>query len=85
MAGSAHTGARSRSFVFLVPEQRSLIAADMVAEESTIIIEPHDGGTLKAYMESLRRLIALEPKTLTPSHGHLRTDGVELLRKTPFS
>ena len=67
---------------FWCPEQRSLIAADMVAEESTIIIEPHDGGTLKAYMESLRRLIALEPKTLTPSHGHLRTDGVELLRKT---
>ena len=67
---------------FWNPQQRSLVAADMVAEESTIIIEPHDGGILKAYMESLKRLIALKPKTLTPSHGHLRTDGAALLSQT---
>ena len=54
----------------------------MVAEDSTIIIEPHDGGELKTYMESLKRLIALQPRTLTPSHGHLRTDGTTLLRQT---
>jgi endoribonuclease LACTB2 len=69
-------------FCFWQAEQRSLVAADMVAEDSTIIIEPHDGGELKTYMESLKRLIALQPRTLTPSHGHLRTDGTALLEHT---
>ncbi|MBL92921.1 MAG: hypothetical protein CMH56_14050 [Myxococcales bacterium] len=63
-------------------EKRALVAADMVAEESTIIIEPHDGGDLKAYMQSLERLIALQPRSLVPSHGHLRTDGSHLLAQT---
>ena len=67
---------------FWQPTQKTLVAADMVAEDSTIIIEPHDGGELAAYMASLKRLIALGPRTLTPSHGHLRTDGETLLRKT---
>ena len=63
-------------------EKRALVAADMVAEESTIIIEPHDGGNLQAYMQSLERLIALKPRSLVPSHGHLRTDGSHLLAQT---
>ena len=63
-------------------EKRALVVADMVAEESTIIIEPHDGGNLKAYMRSLERLIALVPRSLVPSHGHLRTDGSQLLLQT---
>ena len=67
---------------FWHPEKQALVAADMVAEESTIIIEPHDGGNLKEYLESLERLIALNPRSLVPSHGHLRADGGHLLSQT---
>lgn len=50
-------------------EGRTLIAGDMVANGSTILIPPEDGGDMAAYLEQLRRLDALNTTTVLPAHG----------------
>ena len=47
-----------------------MIAGDMVASVGTIIVEPTDGDML-LYLESLRKMSALEPAGLLPAHGDL--------------
>jgi glyoxylase-like metal-dependent hydrolase (beta-lactamase superfamily II) len=47
-----------------------MIAGDMVASEGTIIVEPTDGDML-LYLESLRKMAALEPTALLPAHGEV--------------
>jgi glyoxylase-like metal-dependent hydrolase (beta-lactamase superfamily II) len=47
----------------------ALVAGDMVASVGTIIIEPDDGGDMADYLTQLRRLRALAPTWLLPSHG----------------
>jgi glyoxylase-like metal-dependent hydrolase (beta-lactamase superfamily II) len=42
----------------------------MVASVGTIIVEPTDGDML-LYLESLRKMSALEPAGLLPAHGDL--------------
>jgi ribonuclease/clavin/mitogillin len=50
------------------PERRVLIAGDLVSGLSTILIAAGDGD-MDAYLDSLRRAHALEPKLVLPSHG----------------
>jgi len=45
-----------------------MIAGDMVASVGTIIVEPSDGDML-LYLESLKKMSALEPTALLPAHG----------------
>jgi glyoxylase-like metal-dependent hydrolase (beta-lactamase superfamily II) len=47
-----------------------MVAGDMVASVGTIIVEPTDGDML-LYLESLRKMSALEPAGLLPAHGEL--------------
>ena len=47
-----------------------MVAGDMVASVGTIIVEPTDGDML-LYLESLRKMSALEPAGLLPAHGNL--------------
>jgi glyoxylase-like metal-dependent hydrolase (beta-lactamase superfamily II) len=47
-----------------------MVAGDMVASLGTIIVEPTDGDML-LYLESLRKMSALEPAGLLPAHGEL--------------
>jgi glyoxylase-like metal-dependent hydrolase (beta-lactamase superfamily II) len=47
-----------------------MIAGDMVASVGTIIVDPTDGDML-LYLESLRKMSALEPAGLLPAHGDL--------------
>jgi len=46
----------------------AMIAGDMVAGVGTIAIDP-DEGDLQDYLDSLQRLIDLQPSTLLPAHG----------------
>lgn len=48
---------------------RALVAGDMVANGSTIVVPPDDGGDMSDYLAQLRRLRALAPTTLLPAHG----------------
>lgn len=50
------------------PESGELIAGDMVAGESTIVLEPPEGD-LEHYLSSLERLARLEPEAVYPAHG----------------
>lgn len=74
-----HTPGHARGHLsFYVEESKSLITGDMVAGHSTIIIDPPEGD-MTAYMESLQKLLALEPKVLLPAHGTMIANGVERL------
>jgi ribonuclease/clavin/mitogillin len=74
-----HTpGHASGHLSFYVEETKSIITGDMVAGHSTIIIDPPEGD-MTAYMESLQKLVALEPKVLLPAHGMMIANGVERL------
>lgn len=65
---------------FLDERTRALIAGDMVAGGSTIVIDPPEGD-MGVYLESLRRLLELDIRTLYPAHGFAIPDGPSLLRK----
>ncbi|MEE2836652.1 MAG: MBL fold metallo-hydrolase [Myxococcota bacterium] len=56
----------------------SLIAGDMIASGSTILIEPEQGD-MGLYLQSLERLAALEPRLIVPSHGLPLARGREAL------
>lgn len=74
-----HTPGHARGHLaFFVEETRSIITGDMVAGHSTIIIDPPEGD-MTAYMESLQKLAALEPKVLLPAHGTMIANAVERL------
>jgi glyoxylase-like metal-dependent hydrolase (beta-lactamase superfamily II)/8-oxo-dGTP pyrophosphatase MutT (NUDIX family) len=74
-----HTPGHARGHLsFFVEETKSIITGDMVAGHSTIIIDPPEGD-MTAYMESLQKLAALEPKVLLPAHGTMIANGVERL------
>lgn len=49
--------------------QKTLIAGDMVANGSTILIPPDDGGDMAVYLDQLERLLDLGATTLLPAHG----------------
>jgi glyoxylase-like metal-dependent hydrolase (beta-lactamase superfamily II) len=55
---------------FLLPETGMLFTGDHVMQGSTVVIAPPDGN-MRAYLQSLQRLRALEINTLAPGHGHL--------------
>lgn len=65
---------------FLDETWGSLIAGDMVAGVSTIVIDPPQGD-MDAYLASLERLAELAPKTLFPAHGPAIKNAVATLRR----
>ncbi len=53
----------------LVEPAHVVLAGDMVSTESTILVDPDDGGDMKHYLDSLRRLRALGADRIAPAHG----------------
>lgn len=52
------------------PASRELFCGDMMTATTTILVPPRArGGSLRAYLESLRRLAALQPAVAWPAHG----------------
>jgi glyoxylase-like metal-dependent hydrolase (beta-lactamase superfamily II) len=58
---------------------RTLVAGDMVANGSTIVVPPDDGGDMGEYLAQLRRLAALGSTTLLPAHGEPIDDPAAVL------
>ncbi len=54
---------------FWLPWAGTVLAGDMVSTESTIVVDPEDGGDMAAYRASLRRLAALGAERIAPAHG----------------
>ena len=46
----------------------AVITGDLVASVGTILVDPKDGD-MGQYLESLRRILRLSPKSLHPAHG----------------
>ena len=72
-------GHSSDHVVFLEPHERALFTGDAVLGRGTSFIDPPDGD-LARYLASLHRMLELEPRTIMPGHGPLRTDARALLR-----
>ncbi|GAC1572519.1 MAG: MBL fold metallo-hydrolase [Polyangiales bacterium] len=65
-----HTPGHARGHLCLHDAQaKTLIVGDMVANGSTILIPPDDGGDMAVYLEQLRRLDALQATLMLPAHG----------------
>jgi glyoxylase-like metal-dependent hydrolase (beta-lactamase superfamily II) len=48
---------------------RTVFAGDLVTDPGTVVIPATHGGSLSAYLASLRRILALDPVRLLPAHG----------------
>lgn len=76
-----HTPGHARGHLcFFDEEGGSLLAGDMVAGVSTIVIDPPEGD-MDDYLASLERLIGLDPETLFPGHGPALRKGAAKLRE----
>ncbi len=75
-----HTPGHAPGHLALHLDSCGIIAAgDLVASGSTIMIDP-DEGSMARYLQSLRRLKALDPAVLIPAHGGLITDPLDHLQ-----
>jgi glyoxylase-like metal-dependent hydrolase (beta-lactamase superfamily II)/8-oxo-dGTP pyrophosphatase MutT (NUDIX family) len=63
---------------FFEPEERTLVAGDLVSSISTIVIDPPEGN-MDDYLRSLARARDLEPRLLLPAHGPAVLDGAAKL------
>src|SRR6202040_1481243 len=74
-----HTpGHASGHLAFYEPHYRLLFAGDMVSTISSVVIAPPDGD-LTIYLESLRRLAALDCGLLLPGHGSVSSESQKTL------
>ena len=75
-----HTPGHARDHVCLWDaDERSLYAGDMVAVGTTIMVPAGRGGGMRAYLQSLQRMQALQPARIYPGHGPVIDRPAELL------
>jgi glyoxylase-like metal-dependent hydrolase (beta-lactamase superfamily II) len=78
---AVHTpGHASDHLCFYLVEEKSLFTGDVVLGGSTTVI-PSDDGDLLEYMDSLRRLLALDVRRIYPAHGPVIEDGPGRIRE----
>jgi endoribonuclease LACTB2 len=76
-----HTPGHARGHLcFLEERSGALVAGDMVAGHSTIIVDPPEGD-MDDYLRSLSLLIGKQPKVLLPAHGSMIANAVERLQQ----
>jgi glyoxylase-like metal-dependent hydrolase (beta-lactamase superfamily II) len=76
-----HTPGHSADHVvFFDPEVRALFTGDAVVGRGTSFIDPPDGDLAK-YLDSLQRMLDLDPRVIYPGHGPVVTDAVAKLRE----
>ena len=64
---------------FFEEESRILFCGDLVIKGSTVVIPASHGGSLCAYLASLRRTVELAPTKLLPAHGPEIDDPARLI------
>lgn len=75
-----HTpGHTANHMCFLLQEENTLFVGDHIMGWATTVISPPDGD-MKAYIESLRRIVDLAPDRLIPTHGPDVKDPVRFVR-----
>jgi ribonuclease/clavin/mitogillin len=74
-----HTPGHARGHLSLRHvESGAVVCGDMVANGSTIVVDPPE-GSMRQYLASLQRLRGLGPGTLYPAHGSPLADGAATL------
>lgn len=78
-----HTPGHAADHVcFWQADTRDLYCGDMMTATTTILVPPASrGGSLRAYLDSLRSLAALDPATAWPGHGPVITKPVERIQE----
>jgi glyoxylase-like metal-dependent hydrolase (beta-lactamase superfamily II) len=64
---------------FWDPERRELFGGDMVIAGTTVMIPAGRGGSLRLYLASLERLVALGPVRIYPGHGEVVDRPLEVI------
>jgi glyoxylase-like metal-dependent hydrolase (beta-lactamase superfamily II) len=64
---------------FFDEQSRDLFCGDLVRLGGTIVIPASQGGSVRLYLESLRRVRALGPQRLLPGHGPVVEDPAALI------
>ena len=64
---------------FFDRQSRDLYCGDLARRGGTIVIPASKGGDLRAYLDSLRRVRALDPRRLLPGHGPIVEDPIALI------
>jgi len=60
---------------------RTLLCGDLAVKGTTVVIPAGSGGDLRAYLQSLERVLALQPTRLLPAHGPVIEDPEKVLRQ----
>lgn len=76
----ATPGHVSNHICFLLLEEQLLFTGDHVLQGTTSVILPPDGD-MAAYIDALRRLLAIPLKALAPGHGGIMTDPHDEIEK----
>ena len=66
---------------FWHPPTKTLLSGDLVTPGTTVVILASSGGSLAEYLRSLKRVLALAPARLLPSHGSAIDDPAEIIRR----
>jgi glyoxylase-like metal-dependent hydrolase (beta-lactamase superfamily II) len=64
---------------FFEPTERALFTGDTVVGRGTSFIDPPEGDLVR-YLQTLRRMLELHPRTIYPGHGPVRTGADHVLR-----
>lgn len=62
-------------------ESRTLFVGDMLVQGKTVVIPASHGGSLAAYLQSLDRLLRLNPARALPAHGPVIEDPAALIHR----
>jgi glyoxylase-like metal-dependent hydrolase (beta-lactamase superfamily II) len=78
---AVHTPGHSPDHVaFWHEPTRTLYSGDLVIARGSVVIDVSHGGNLIQYLESLQRVLKLEPLQLLPAHGPRVDDPLSLVR-----
>jgi glyoxylase-like metal-dependent hydrolase (beta-lactamase superfamily II) len=61
---------------------RTVFTGDLINPGGSVLIASSRGGDLSAYLASVERVLALEPRLLLPAHGPAVTDPMPVLHAT---
>jgi len=62
-------------------ESRTVFSGDLVTLGTTVVILVSAGGSLVQYLDSLRRVMALNPRRLLPAHGNVIDEPAAVIQK----
>lgn len=77
----ATPGHVSNHFCFLLEDEGLLFTGDHLMQGSTVVIVPPE-GSMRAYLDSLRRLEGLPVACIAPGHGHLMPHPQQIIAAT---